>query len=165
MRRTRIFMVVCFAFLLAATTKTLAQTQDVEYKKSLKEMMTLSGGLASAEAMIPQMMTMIKQTAPSVPEAFWDALTAKWTEKFTVRMVELYVPVYQKYFTLDELKQIVAFYETPIGRKLGASTPAISLDGMQLGQQLGLEMVSEIQEEIAAQGKESETPTTVIAPL
>ena len=61
-------------------------------------------------------------------------------------------PVYQKYLTLDDLKKIVAFYETPVGKKLGVSTPAMMTEGMQIGQQLGMEIANELQKDLDAQG-------------
>ena len=58
-----------------------------------------------------------------------------------------------KYLTLDDLKKIVAFYESPVGKKLGASTPAMMAEGMQIGQKLGMEIATELQQELQAQGK------------
>lgn len=56
---------------------------------------------------------------------------------FSDNLVKVYVPIYQKHLTLDDLKKIVAFYESPVGKKLGAVTPAITMEGMTAGQQLG----------------------------
>ncbi len=61
--------------------------------------------------------------------------------------------IYKKYLTLDELKQIVLFYESPVGKKLGEVTPTMTAEGMEVGQQLSVEMMTTLQEEIAAQSK------------
>lgn len=61
--------------------------------------------------------------------------------------------IYKKYLTLDELKQIVLFYESPVGKKLGEVTPTMAAEGMEVGQQLSVEMMTTLQEEIAAQSK------------
>ena len=84
---------------------------------------------------------------------FWDGFQKKWEGKFGSKLAELYAPVYQKYLTLDDLKKIVAFYESPVGKKLGASTPAMMAEGMQIGQKLGMEIATELQQELQAQGK------------
>lgn len=65
-------------------------------------------------------------------------------------MTELYIPIYQKYLTIDDLKQIIAFYESPVGKKLASVTPAMTAEGMQLGQQLGMEIATQIQKELKA---------------
>lgn len=35
---------------------------------------------------------------------------------FSDNLVKVYVPIYQKHLTLDDLKKIVAFYRSPVGR-------------------------------------------------
>ena len=91
---------------------------------------------------------MMKQQSPSVSEATWNAVTEKAKKFFSDNLVKVYVPIYQKHLTLDDLKKIVAFYESPAGKKLGAVTPAITMEGMTAGQQLGMELVTLIQREL-----------------
>lgn len=49
--------------------------------------------------------------------------------KVEVKMVELYA----RHFTHDEVKQLVAFYETPAGRKAGEKAPVIAAEGVKIG--------------------------------
>lgn len=153
MRKGWILSALCMILLFASTATSTAQEPDREYKESLKKMMTLSGGLASVEVMVPQIMNMLKQQSPTISEEFWAAQSAKWNKLLGEKMVDMYVPVYKKYLTLEDLKEIVVFYESPIGRKLGVATPLMTAEGMQLGQQIGMEMVTELQKAIAEQGK------------
>lgn len=111
-------------------------------------MLLLSGGLATVDTMVPQIIGMMKQQSPSVSEATWNAVTEKAKKFFSDNLVKVYVPIYQKHLTLDDLKKIVAFYE----KKLGAVTPAITMEGMTAGQQLGMELVTLIQRELDAHG-------------
>ncbi|WP_432382592.1 DUF2059 domain-containing protein [Duganella sp. P38] len=46
------------------------------------------------------------------------------------------VPVYARNFSADELKQITAFYRTPVGAKMLAKMPQLTGEGMQIGQQI-----------------------------
>ncbi|MBI5415336.1 MAG: DUF2059 domain-containing protein, partial [Candidatus Omnitrophica bacterium] len=41
------------------------------------------------------------------------------------------VPIYDKYYTPDELKEIVAFYKSPAGQKVIEATPKIMQEAMQ----------------------------------
>ncbi len=52
-------------------------------------------------------------------EAYWKDFASKWTRKIEDKVMEVYAPIYQQHMTLDELKKVVAFYESPAGRKLG----------------------------------------------
>ncbi len=115
-------------------------------------MLLLSGGLATVDTMVPQIIGMMKQQSPSVSEATWNAVMEKAKQFFSDNLVKVYVPIYQKHLTLDDLKKIVAFYESPVGKKLGAVTPAITMEGMTAGQQLGMELVTLIQRELDAHG-------------
>ena len=138
MKKGLVLVVMCVAMLFAAAPSASAQAPSDEYKATLEKMLELSGSMASAKAMVPQMISMLKQ---------------QWEGKFGSKLAELYAPVYQKYLTLDDLKKIVAFYESPVGKKLGASTPAMMAEGMQIGQKLGMEIATELQQELQAQGK------------
>lgn len=46
------------------------------------------------------------------------------------------VPIYARNFSADELKQITAFYRTPVGAKMLAKMPQLMGEGMQVGQQI-----------------------------
>lgn len=152
MRKSLFLVVLSIAML--ATTSVFAQQSDydIAYKKELTKMMKLSGTLAASESMVPQIVDMMKQSAPDVAVSFWEEFAAKWKKKVGDRIVEMYVPIYQKYLTLDDLKGIVAFYESPVGKKLGEATPKMTLEGMQMGQKLGMEIANEIQKELQARG-------------
>jgi len=143
---------MCGAALFAAVPSVSAQSQDNEYQETLGKMMSMSGALSSVKAMVPQMVAMMKQSSPNVPESFWNGFIEKWQTKAGDKLVVLYTPVYQKYLTLDDLKKVIEFYESPVGKKLGTATPAMTTEGMQLGQQLGMEIATELQTELNARG-------------
>ena len=152
MKKGLVLMLMCVAMLFAAAPSAFAQDPDKEYKETLSKMLTLSGALPAAEAMIPQIIGMMKQTAPSTPDSFWNEFITTWKSKFINKLVDGYAPIYKKYLTLSDLKQIVAFYESPVGKKLGAATPKMTTEGMQMGQQLGMEIATDLQKALDARG-------------
>lgn len=125
-----------------------AQSQDSAYKQALQEMLSASGALESVKVMIPQVIAMTKPTQPGIPDSFWADLEKELQTEFVDRMVELYVPIYQKHLTLDDLREINRFYQSPVGRKLAQATPAMTVEGAQMGQKLGMEMAQEIVEKV-----------------
>lgn len=152
MRKGLFLVAVSMLMMLATTSSVYAQSDnDKEYQETLQKMMTISGALENTRTIVPQMVSMMKQSAPQVATDYWDSFTTKWETKFADRMVELYVPIYQKYLTIDDLKGLIAFYETPVGKKLAEATPKMTAEGLQLGQRIGLEMVNEIQNELKPQ--------------
>jgi TonB family protein len=52
-------------------------------------------------------------------------------------LVDLLVPIYEKHFTPEEVRELIRFYESPIGAKLAATTPALFTDVVQGGARLG----------------------------
>ncbi|WP_337647998.1 DUF2059 domain-containing protein [Alistipes shahii] len=53
---------------------------------------------------------------------------------------------------IPAIKQIVAFYESPVRKKLAAATSSMTSEGMQAGQQLGMEIAREMMQEMQQLG-------------
>jgi uncharacterized protein len=82
-----------------------------------------------------------------------DKLVDLFYEKFhskinSNQMVDLIVPVYDKYLSDEEIKFLVQIYETPIGQKLVTVLPKIMAEsraaGENFGQQLGRQCMLEV---------------------
>ena len=139
-------MVICVATSLTSILPASAQNSDQtdEYKTLLKKIMTLSGSSASSEAIMSQLMSSMKNGPFQHDEAYWKDFASKWTRKIEDKVMEVYAPIYQQHMTLDELKKVVAFYESPAGRKLGETATAVATESMPMIQQLSMEMVQEM---------------------
>lgn len=140
---------MCIAMLSLQPTGAYAQKTNNQYKETLYKMLDKSGGLESVRLMVPQLVNMMKQQAASQPDSFWEDFTKRWTKQFIDKMMEGITPIYQKHLTLKDLEDILAFYNTPAGKKLSASTPAVAKEVMPIGQQLGTEIGRQMQNEIA----------------
>ncbi len=146
MKSKLILALMCLIFLSVQAVS--GQDSENKYKEVLGRMLTVSGAMKTSEAIIPQITAMVKQTSTSAPEDFWNSFIEKYKAKFHNRIVDFYAPVYQKYLTIDDLNKIIAFYESPVGKKLATATPAMTTESMQLGQQLGMEIATELQKEL-----------------
>ena len=71
MKKGLVLVVMCVAMLFAAAPSASAQAPSDEYKATLEKMLELSGSMASAKAMVPQMISMLKQQS-SASASFWD---------------------------------------------------------------------------------------------
>lgn len=138
-------LVAVIALLWVGSSRVSAQDVSDAYKSQLYEMLTVSGSLEGAHQMVSQMLALVKQQQPGMPEEKLRQVEEVLNGKLVDRMVDLYAPIYAKYLTLDDLKQIVAFYQTPVGKKWGEATPKITLEGTKMGQQLGMELAKEWQ--------------------
>lgn len=130
-----------------------AQTVDDEYRSLVKEYLQLTNTEKTIELIVPQMLEASKRMAPDVPEEWWQKMELKIKEKFKSEQIAAGIAdVYVKYLNKQELKDVVAFYKTPSGKKIAENTPAISQDCMKWGQSLGMEIVMEIVKELKEDG-------------
>lgn len=67
-------------------------------------------------------------------------------------LVDMLVPIYQEYLTQEDLEEVIKFYQSPAGKKLGSSAPHISMATMQAGQQWGMKLGQKIQAKLQEKG-------------
>jgi len=67
-------------------------------------------------------------------------------------MTEMLTPIYQKYLTQKELEDVLAFYESPAGKKISDVTPNITKEAVLVGQNWGASMVTKIQAKMKEKG-------------
>ena len=102
--------------------------------------------------MLGQMTAMMKQQKPEVPELAWADLNDDLAVDALKELTVLMSPVYQKHLTLEDLKGIIAFYNTPIGKKFAKKTPLITNESMQVTQQWGMKLMGKIQQKLKDKG-------------
>jgi hypothetical protein len=71
---------------------------------------------------------------PAVPARFWTDFAAEIDAN---EVIELNVAPYVQRFSRDELLAMIAFYQTPVGQKLGRLLPEITTDVMSAGTEWG----------------------------
>lgn len=88
---------------------------------------------------------------PRIPAAFWDrflTLVHGRRDSFT----NMFVDIYDRHFSTDDLKQLLNFYRTPVGQKLLGEQPAIARESITAGQAWGAELGAEVARQLAAEG-------------
>jgi uncharacterized protein len=115
-----------------------------EKEKSIRRLLDLAGTKAlMAQAMGQMEKTTRPELESSLPpgeyrERLIEAFFVKFRAKFDVqKMVELAVPIYDKYFSLEEVQGLIRFYETPLGQKSISVLPQLTAELMEEGRQWG----------------------------
>ncbi len=85
-------------------------------------------------------------------EKLVDLFFQKFQSKLQVeQLLELAVPIYNKYFTKDEIEGLIRFYQTPLGQKTLSVLPQTLVEmqtsSMKLGEKLGRETMVEVLDE------------------
>ena len=67
-------------------------------------------------------------------------------------LADMLAPVYEKHMTENDLKKIIEFYQTPVGKKYAEKTPLITQESMQVGQQWGMRIGQKVMERLKEKG-------------
>lgn len=125
---------------------------DEEYGTALKKLFEVNGTNQTYQSAIKQMIIMYKQQNQDVSAEVWDEFENEFLKISLDDLSGMLVPVYSKYLTLDDLKVMIAFYETPVGKKYAANAPVIMQESMQVGAlwgaKIGEDFAKRIQEGI-----------------
>ena len=137
----RLLIVACLLLLSASATR--AQTPEPDAMAAARSLVTTMKLTDQYKALLPAILLGIKpavtQDRPEL-ERDYDAMLPMIADAFTpyyTAMVDGIATVYANNFTVQELREIEAFYRQPIGQKLLEKTPAISQQALAVGQEIG----------------------------
>ena len=116
-----------------------SHSQNESYKDVLLEYMEVQGSLDSFNNSIDQMSQMMGGQIEA------DKLKPIMDEMF-FSLVDALVPVYKNHLSIQDLKDGIEMYKTPIGKKIAQKTPLITQETMNVSMQWGMEFSSKIQE-------------------
>ena len=138
----RRLLIIC-SILLFSTCVAPAQTPSPEAMTAARSLVSTLGLSDQYKALLPVILLGLKpvltQERPEMERAF-DAVLPKVAETYTpyyTAMVDAAATVYANNFTVDELREIEAFYGRPAGKKLLEKSQAIAQQSTQVGQETG----------------------------
>lgn len=117
-----------------------AETQSPEAMATARKLVVTLKIADQYRALLPQLLLKLRpvvaQDRPEI-ERDYDAMTAPGAEIYApvfTAMIDQIAAVYATTFTLDELRQIEAFYAQPAGQKLLAQADALAQATAQIAQ-------------------------------
>ena len=120
----------------------------------VRRLLELTGADAIGMQVMDQLFTALRRGASEVPENVWQEVTDEFRQEFARSggFSELLIPIYSKYFTREELKELITFYESPTGRKLTNALPSIVRESFDAGQEKGRQVIKQLQERFKNRG-------------
>ena len=140
-------IVTIIALTIFATSASFAQL-DKDYTETLRTMFKVAGTEETYKTVIIQMVNLFKEQYPNVDEKVWSDFEEEFLKTSVNDLVEMLAPVYVKYLNQDELQQLIEFYDSPVGKKLAKSTPLITQESMQIGQEWGKKIGEDLVEKM-----------------
>jgi uncharacterized protein len=102
-------------------------------------------------AMASEVSAMQATAAPYIPPSFWDDLRGEFRK---IDVVGLYIEIYQRYLSQEEMQTVLDFYHSPAGKKFLDVQPLAVADAQdafrQKGQEIGAAVYAKHKDEIEA---------------
>ena len=144
---------------LSLSTIVFAEELTDAKKAAIKELMDITGsaqiGEMFAAVFLQQMTLALKSINPEIPPRAFTILEEEINAVIREEMLEkgslyeLIYPVYHKYLTLEDTRALIAFYQTPVGRKVIRVMPQLTQEAMYAGQLWGQSLDPVMQQRIA----------------
>lgn len=163
-KRILTLMLTLLALGLAARVETAAQEVRApvvsgasqtppEKARDIRRLLELTGIIERELRSIDVIFDSFKQRMPQVRAKDWEEVKNFIREEFTAEtIIEMYVPIYSRHFTAQEIKQLIAFYQTPVGRKWVAEAATMESEAFLSGMERGMRLSEKLMEKLKAKG-------------
>lgn len=126
----------------------VAPARDPEKDKTIRVLLEVMGTQKLMQQMMSQMLDGFRSASPDVPAEFWDRFSKKMD---TAALIDLLIPVYDRYYSKEDLDDLIGFYRSALGQKLLTTLPNVMRESMAIGQEWGKKKGEEVQHEIEKQ--------------
>jgi hypothetical protein len=146
-------------FCLAWPGPAAAQQPSPSAIAAAKELLVTKGATAMFDPLIPGMIEGTKNTfLPTNPGLFKDfnEVAAKLRTELAPRreeVIDKIARIYAQRFSEPEMKEIIAFYNSPTGKKFAADEPAVIQEGLQQAEAWARAMSEEVMTRFRAEMK------------
>lgn len=128
-----------------------AQAHDSAKIALIHELLSLTHAVDQAMATMEAALPAQKAANPRIPTVFWDRfLTQARTRRGELE--EMMVPVYERHFSSDEIRQLLTFYQTSLGQKVLVTLPAVMQESVLAGQVWGQRIGASVGAQLDAEG-------------
>ena len=157
-------VLAALAAVVFATLPGLAQENiEPEKRTAITKMLEMTGAMNLAvqfsDGFIKQINQQFRQSNPGTPARTYEIIEEevhKAVEDNLPDLLERAIRIYDRYFTLAELNDMIAFYETPSGRRSIEVLPELVQESMIMGQAwaqtITPAMTQRIQQRLADEG-------------
>lgn len=92
-----------------------------------------------------------KKAQPDIPDVFWDEFIKRATANIG-EFVTVLVGIHDRHYTKEQIDQMIAFFETPLGRMMAEKQPAVALETVGAAERWGMKMGMQVMMELTEKG-------------
>ena len=127
-----------------------AHSEDRAAKRDeIRKLIELTGAANISADALRKIIDPLRAGFPQVPEEFWNTFIK---EVHSDELIDLVVPIYDKYYTRDEIQDLTRFYQSPIGQKTIKVLPKLSAEAIDAGQEWGKMVADRAMRKLREQG-------------
>jgi hypothetical protein len=139
----------------AAKSAAHAHTAESEAAKiaDIRKLLLLTGSREMINQMKTTLMDQFRQSSPNLPPEMFQEMLAEMKAE---DLEESIIPIYLKHFSADDIRHLVAFYESPFGKKVTKVMPEIMQESNEVGMNWGQSVVTRVATKWRKEGKLTE---------
>ena len=140
---------ISIAFLLIAQ---ITIAQNASFKADVLKLISISGADAQIKLVKPQILSMVPENKKENFSKEFDASVPSLLDKMANVYMEIYTP--------DDIKAMIVFYESPVGKKMSEKAGELGQKSMQAGMEWSQELqglITKYKEDVPAQNTYSVT--------
>jgi uncharacterized protein len=124
-----------------------------ELTAAIKQLIEVTNGMNTSKTVMKGSLESQRKLNPNqVPDEFYVRMLAAVESGQVNGYIEnIVVKVYRQKFTLEEVKEVVKFYDSPIGKKMAVEAPVIAnaarMEGEKVGQYVALKIIADMMKE------------------
>ena len=129
-------------------------------KDDIRKLIVITGNAKIAEqfagAVTKNVTDMLTAARPDIPQRVFVVINQELTKLFKERMdapdglVDMTIPIYARYFSHAEIRELLTFYQSSIGQKAITALPNVMAESMAAGRKWGQSLGPEINRRVAA---------------
>lgn len=147
------FVFVCFCAAVPVSPASAGDLTPAQRQMILRFVEAI-GGKELIQQCVRENMALVRQLRPDIPAEQLPAvereIAALVEEKIAAPggLAEQVLPVFAKHFTAKEMRELAAFYESPVGRKAVSVMPGALREAKGVAQRMAIGMIPEISQRV-----------------
>ncbi|MFA6148933.1 MAG: DUF2059 domain-containing protein [bacterium] len=143
---------IFIAMLLLAASTAIAQQDSNEpgtIEEDIQELLKLTNAVKMGDQMLDQIFGTYEKMIPNVPAEIWQKARK---EMRTTDLIGYIVPIYAKHFNRNDIRGLINFYKSPLGKKMIDNQEPILRESMAIGMAWGQEVSRKIASDLKSKG-------------
>ncbi len=142
--RWKLIPLFCATLLIQATPAS-SQTLDQSFRLDIQRLLEVTGaaqlGTQAASLISAQLLEGLRKAQPAIPDRALvvakEVFDSEFAKAFTGpdNLTDQIILIYAKHFTHDDVRGLLAFYSSDLGKKTIAALPSVFQEGAAAGQQ------------------------------